>query len=150
MKLVKLNLVFPATDGTSERSFSALKNVKTYLRPTTADNRLNHLMSFDVHKQETDGLDINAICEELVNCKDSWQALFGYYYNDVIHNARTTLNRRQFDVDITSICRKEKIDQCPHHFNVLFRRNFDERKIDVFFTKNVRELSDILVLTYFL
>ena len=32
------------------------------MRSKTADNRLNHLMSLYVHKQETDGLDINAIC----------------------------------------------------------------------------------------
>jgi hypothetical protein len=32
VKLVRLILVMPATNATSERSFSALKRVKTYLR----------------------------------------------------------------------------------------------------------------------
>ena len=42
--LGKLLLVMPATNAVSERSFSALKRVKTYLRSTTGEGRLNHLM----------------------------------------------------------------------------------------------------------
>ena len=34
VKLVKLILVFPATNTCSERSFSTLRSVKTYLRGT--------------------------------------------------------------------------------------------------------------------
>ena len=44
VKLVKLILVMPATNATSERSFSALKRVKTFLRSTMTQSRLNHLM----------------------------------------------------------------------------------------------------------
>ena len=40
----KLMPVMPATNAVSERSFSALKRVKTYLRSTTGEGRLNHLM----------------------------------------------------------------------------------------------------------
>ena len=41
--LGKLLLVMPANNAVSERSFSALKRVKTYLRTTTGDSRLTHL-----------------------------------------------------------------------------------------------------------
>ena len=37
-----------------------------------------------VHKQETDDVDINAICEDFVSRKDSRRALFMYYKNDAI------------------------------------------------------------------
>ena len=48
----------PATNDVGERSFSALKRVKTYLRSTTGDSRLNHLimMMLHVHKDTTDAL----------------------------------------------------------------------------------------------
>ena len=36
----------PATDATSERSFSALRRVKTYLRTTMIQQRLNNLSMF--------------------------------------------------------------------------------------------------------
>ena len=48
----------PATNAVGERSFSTLKRVKTYLRSTTGDSRLNHLimMMLHVHKDRTDAL----------------------------------------------------------------------------------------------
>ena len=52
--LGKLILVMPATNAVNERSFSALKRVKTYLRATTGDSRLNHLMILHAHKDKTD------------------------------------------------------------------------------------------------
>ena len=47
----------PATNAISERSFSALKRVKTYLRSTTGEGRLNHLMLLHVHKELADSID---------------------------------------------------------------------------------------------
>ena len=42
-----------------------------------------------------------------------------------------TLIRRGFDVDITSIRRRPNFDEFPRHFHVLFRCDFDGRKINV-------------------
>ncbi len=50
-KLLKLLLVLPATHATSERSFSALRRVKSYLRNTMSQSRLNHLMILHYHQQ---------------------------------------------------------------------------------------------------
>ena len=50
--------VMPATNAVSERSFSALKRVKTYLRSTTGEGRLNHLMLPHVDKELADGIDM--------------------------------------------------------------------------------------------
>ena len=43
-KLVRLLLVMPATNAESERSFSTVRRIKTYLRSTMTQQRLNHLM----------------------------------------------------------------------------------------------------------
>ena len=44
IKVLKLILVMPATNASSERSFSALRRIKTYLRNTMSQARLNHIM----------------------------------------------------------------------------------------------------------
>ena len=54
--LMRLILVMPATNATSERSFSALRRVKRYLRSTMLQERLNYLMLLHVHKDRTDML----------------------------------------------------------------------------------------------
>ena len=57
VKLITLILVMPATNATSECSFSALKKVKTFLRRSMKQSRLNHLVLLHVHKDITDNLD---------------------------------------------------------------------------------------------
>ena len=47
--LVSLILVMPATNASSERSFSALRRVKTFLRTTMTQLRLNNSMILIVH-----------------------------------------------------------------------------------------------------
>ena len=51
LRLLQLLFVIPATSATSERSFSALRLVKTYLRTTMKQERLNHLMIIHIHKE---------------------------------------------------------------------------------------------------
>ncbi len=53
----------PATNASSERSFSALRRVKTYLRTSM---RLNHLMLLRVYKDRTDTLDVRSIQNEFI------------------------------------------------------------------------------------
>ena len=48
--VVKLVLVVPATNSTSERTFSALRRIRTYLHSAMSQDRLNHLMILHVHK----------------------------------------------------------------------------------------------------
>ena len=69
LKVFKILLVMPATNAVSERSFSALKRVKTYLRATTTDNRFNNLMVLHIHKHFTDKLDMVAVANEFCGNK---------------------------------------------------------------------------------
>ena len=65
-RLFQLVLVMPATDASSERSFSALRRLKSYLRTTMMQERLNYLMLLYVHKNRTDALDPKAILNDFV------------------------------------------------------------------------------------
>ena len=49
-RLLQLLLVMPATSATAERSFSSLRHVKTYLRTTMKQERLNYLMMIYIHQ----------------------------------------------------------------------------------------------------
>ena len=69
--LGELLLVMPAANAVRERSFSALKRVKTYLRSTTGDSRLNHLMMLHVHKDRTDALTLVDVANEFVGEKEN-------------------------------------------------------------------------------
>ena len=58
VKLTKLLLVMPATNAVSERSLSAIRVIKNYLRTNSSQDRLNHTMLLYDHKDLTDKLDI--------------------------------------------------------------------------------------------
>ena len=77
--IAKLILVMPATNAVSERSFSALRRVKTYLRSTMKQTRLNHLMILRVHKDITDSLNLNEIGNEFVRCSEHRLSIFGHF-----------------------------------------------------------------------
>ena len=76
----------PATNAVSERSFSALKRVKTYLRSTTGDSRLNHLMMLHVHKDRTDALTLVDVANDFVGEKENRKQLFSKFSANDIPN----------------------------------------------------------------
>ena len=53
VRLFQLLVILPATNATSERSFSALRRIKSYLRCTMSQARLNHLMILHYHQEMT-------------------------------------------------------------------------------------------------
>ena len=77
--LAKLLLVMPATNAESERIFSALKRVKTYMRATTSDDRLNHLMVMHVHKEELDNVNAVDVANSFVERSSDRQQIFGKF-----------------------------------------------------------------------
>lgn len=48
-KLLQILATLPVTTASSERSFSTLKRLKTYLRNSTCENRLNGLAMMNIH-----------------------------------------------------------------------------------------------------
>ena len=57
-RLTSLILVMPATNAVSERSFSTLRRIKTYLRSTMSQLRLNSVMTLPIYKNLTDKLNL--------------------------------------------------------------------------------------------
>ena len=77
--VLKLLLVMPATNAVSERSFSGLRRIKTYLRTTMKQSRLNHLMSLHVHKDITDTLDLISVANEFVSLNSTREYHLGKF-----------------------------------------------------------------------
>ena len=65
IKLVKLILVVPATNAVSERSFSFLTRIETYLRSATANKLL------------TDRLNLTKVADEFVVRREGRKSKFG-------------------------------------------------------------------------
>jgi hypothetical protein len=77
--LVKILMTMPATNASSERTFSALRRIKTYLRNTMSQARQNSLMTLHVHKDRTDALDLTKIADEFVSGVDRRRVVFGKF-----------------------------------------------------------------------
>ena len=77
--LLQLLVVMPATNAVSERSFSALRRVKNYLRSSMTQERLNHLLLLHTHKQLTDSIDLIAVANEFVALSEHRLSLFGKF-----------------------------------------------------------------------
>ena len=78
-RVMKLLLVLPATNATSERSFSALRRVKTYLRTTMTQQRLNNLMVLHIHKDLVDSLELERVAKGFVSGREGRQRVFGTF-----------------------------------------------------------------------
>ncbi len=79
-RLLQLMLVMPATNASSERSFSALRHVKTYLRATMNQDRLNYLMLLHIHKERTDKLDLKLIVNQFIGESQHRSSIFAKYF----------------------------------------------------------------------
>ena len=78
-QLFKLLLVLPATNVTSEHSFSALRRIKSYFLSTMTQARLNHLMIFHYHQEMTDKLDLKCIANEYILKSEKRRWIFATY-----------------------------------------------------------------------
>ena len=64
--LVTMYYVLPASSAKTERSFSSLRRLKTYLRYTMTETRINNLLVLHVHKKRTDTLDVKDVTMQFV------------------------------------------------------------------------------------
>ena len=87
--LVKLILLAPATNAVSERSFSSLKRLKTYMRSTMGDDRLEHLMVLHIHRDLTDKLNLVEIANEFVGKNERRRQIFGTFTANDIPQKKT-------------------------------------------------------------
>ncbi|MEM7226436.1 MAG: hypothetical protein AAF495_25915 [Pseudomonadota bacterium] len=79
VKLVKLIIVMPATNAVSERSFSAMRRLFTYLRSNMGMSRLNNTMVLPVHKERLDKLSLIDVANDFVSGIDHRETVFGKF-----------------------------------------------------------------------
>ena len=78
-KLLHIYLTVPVTTATAERSFSALRRIKSYLRSTMSEEKLNNVMLLHVHKELSDNLDISKVAQIFVSANSRRQRFFGNF-----------------------------------------------------------------------
>ena len=78
-QLFKLLVVLPATNATSERCFSALRRIKSYLQSIMTQARLNHLMILHYHQEMIDKLDLKCIANEYILKSEKRRCIFATY-----------------------------------------------------------------------
>ena len=60
--IISILLTMPVSSATSERSFSAMRRVKSYLRSTIGDERLSNLLLMHIHIHVQ--VDLNMIIDD--------------------------------------------------------------------------------------
>ena len=76
-QLLRLLLVLPVSSASSERSFSSLRRLKTWLRATMTQQRLNHIAVLHTHQEELDALDTSSILTDFIAASDIRGSIFG-------------------------------------------------------------------------
>ena len=74
---LKTDIVLPSSTCEAERSFSTLQRLKTYLRSTITQQRLNGLTVLITHRDETEALDLNEFVTEFVSSSQIRRNKFG-------------------------------------------------------------------------
>ena len=77
--LLRLLLTWPASSCEAERSFSALRRLKTWLRPTMTQTRLNHVAICHVHRDILMEISSQDIAEDFVRANDVRCSVFGKF-----------------------------------------------------------------------
>ena len=66
-ELLKAALYIPVSSATSERSFSALRRLKTYLRRTMWQHRLTNLAILHIEQELVDQVDMDAVVDKFAS-----------------------------------------------------------------------------------
>ena len=67
MRLYKIALTIPVASASAERSFSVLKRVKTYLRSTMGQQRLNNLAILAIERDLSKSLDYDSVVDNFMH-----------------------------------------------------------------------------------
>ena len=69
----------PLTSATAERTFSAMRRLKNYMRATMTQKRLNNIMLMHCHKDRVDALDLITVAKTFIDANDRRQKFFGSF-----------------------------------------------------------------------
>ena len=76
VKLVQLICVLPCSTATPERSFSQLRRIKSYLRSTMNQDRLNHAMVTVIHGEHLNKINLVKLMTEFILRNEERRATF--------------------------------------------------------------------------
>ena len=77
--LLHIALTIPVTSATAERTFSTLRRLKTFLRSSMTQQRLNHVMLLNIHIERTDNINLTLIAKEFVAVNERRCSFFGKF-----------------------------------------------------------------------
>ncbi|KAF3842616.1 hypothetical protein F7725_024567 [Dissostichus mawsoni] len=78
-KLIELCLCLPVSAASSERSFSTLRRLKTWLRSNMTQRRLTHLAIMHVHSDILDRMDIQPLMKRFIDNTPERKSTFGFF-----------------------------------------------------------------------
>ena len=64
LRLIHIALTVPVTSATAERSFSALKRIKSYLRSTMGQERLSHIAILSIEQELSKFIDCDKVLDK--------------------------------------------------------------------------------------
>ena len=77
--LLILYMTIPVTSSTAERTFSALRRLKSYMRSTMTQERLNNVMVAHIYKEITDRISLINIAQRFCSANDRRKVYFGHF-----------------------------------------------------------------------
>lgn len=78
-KVLLLYLTVPLSSATAERAFSSLRRLKSYLRSTMTQKRLNHVVLLNTHKDQVDQMCIVDIAKQFISRNQTRIDFFGTF-----------------------------------------------------------------------
>ena len=78
-ELLRQLLVLPASSATAERSLSALRRLKTWMRTTMSQRRLNSVAVIHVHRTRARDVEANEVARDFVGLNASRRQIFGSF-----------------------------------------------------------------------
>ena len=78
-RLIWLYLTVPVSTATAERSFSVMNRMKTCLRLTMTQTRLNSVFLTHIYKEKTDFIDLKSLCSTFASKHEQRKLFFGSF-----------------------------------------------------------------------
>ena len=78
-RVAQLIIVMSTTNAVSEGSFSVLHRIKSYLRSTMTQQKLNYLKILNIYKEALDEMDLKSTANEFVQGNEHRLSVLGNF-----------------------------------------------------------------------
>lgn len=77
--LLRIYQTIPLSSASAERTFSAMRRLKSWIRAKTGANHLNNIMFANLHKGNMDEIDIAEVAREFIQANSKREHFFGKF-----------------------------------------------------------------------